>query len=179
MRTLEHIKINSSIPGWMSEDELIELDNLSSSITPGGIIVEVGSLFGRSSYCLARANSSATVYCFDNFANDEPDIDTFTEFCRYTRECNNIYASTVNSAAEIIWDPALLVDMVFLDESHCNPIFQQYIDFWLPKIRSGGFLCGHDFNPNFPDVIENVSLLEQLLGKPVTIQDSLWIFTVN
>lgn len=54
-------------------------------------------------------------------------------------------------AAKAIEDKSL--DFVFLDADHSEAGLTADITAWLPKIKSGGILCGHDYgNPLFPDV---------------------------
>ena len=43
-------------------------------------------------------------------------------------------------------------DLVYLDAGHAYHEIQADIDAWLPKVRSGGVLCGHDYCDSFPGV---------------------------
>jgi hypothetical protein len=54
------------------------------------------------------------------------------------------------------------VDFVFIDASHDYESVMADITAWLPKVRRGGVLAGHDYLlPNFPGVIRAV---DEVLG---------------
>ena len=48
------------------------------------------------------------------------------------------------------------VDTIYIDGEHYYAEVTRDIDFWLPYIRPGGVLCGHDFWPNHPGVMDAV-----------------------
>jgi len=37
-------------------------------------------------------------------------------------------------------------DLVYIDASHLYDAVRADVEVWLPKVRSGGLLCGHDYN---------------------------------
>ena len=47
------------------------------------------------------------------------------------------------AAAEIFADGSL--DFVYIDANHSYDSVCEDIDIWYPKVRKGGFLCGHDY----------------------------------
>lgn len=51
-----------------------------------------------------------------------------------------------NQAVKCIEDKEL--DLVFIDANHSYDNAKEDITLWLPKVRSGGILCGHDYFPN-------------------------------
>jgi hypothetical protein len=53
-------------------------------------------------------------------------------------------------AANTIDDESL--DMVYIDAIHAYEGVKTDILAWLPKVRKGGFLCGHDYEKRFPGV---------------------------
>jgi hypothetical protein len=58
-------------------------------------------------------------------------------------------------AAEQVKDASL--DFVFIDADHSYEACLSDINAWLPKVRPGGLLCGHDFmQPDFPGVEQAV-----------------------
>lgn len=188
---------NTSVRGWMSESELQMLESWARQLPPNATVVEVGSFFGRSAYCWAATAPTATIHCFDWWDNgvilenpDFPielriemgfplpgDINSMHNFLSNTHACKNIKAQRIKSAAEISWPDSPTVDMFFLDAGHVNPADWEYIEFWLPRVKPGGWIAGHDLyaDRRMPAVNENVERLEQLLGKPALKEfSSLW-----
>lgn len=45
-------------------------------------------------------------------------------------------------AATIIKDQ--IFDLIFIDGNHIYPYIKKDIELWLPKVKKGGILCGHD-----------------------------------
>lgn len=48
------------------------------------------------------------------------------------------------------------LDFVFIDAQHDYESVKRDIKLWLPKIKEGGFISGHDYQPRFPGVIQAV-----------------------
>ena len=68
----------------------------------------------------------------------------YRERCRLIR-----YRSP--DAANLFRDGSL--DYVYIDGLHVNPAFEEDVVAWAYKVRSGGFLCGDDYDFSvFPDV---------------------------
>jgi precorrin-6B methylase 2 len=72
------------------------------------------------------------------------------------------------------WDRGL-VDLVFIDGDHTYSQVQKDIRLWLPHIKPGGILCGHDYGfENWPGVkqafdeemaeFERISITDHLIG---------------
>ena len=54
---------NLRIPGRFTERELWAIEAMAKSVPPGGVVVEVGSYLGLSSYAWAKSvDPSVTVY---------------------------------------------------------------------------------------------------------------------
>ncbi len=172
-----------TVPGYMQEDELVEIESIASHVPENGNIVEVGSLFGRSAVAWGKScHPSVTVYCVDTFINimENPSYDFYDKFIENTKDIPNI--TPIRAISPYIFEtklPDVQFDVVFLDTIHTNPIDIDNIRYFLPKIKSGGILCGHDYYPNWPDVVENVKMLEKEFGVEAKITRSLWQFTIK
>ena len=72
-------------------------------------------------------------------------------------------------AAEKVEDYSL--DFVFIDAQHDYDSVRQDIELWMPKIKVGGLLSGHDYQPNFPGVIQAV---HETVGDPLLGSNDTW-----
>lgn len=59
------------------------------------------------------------------------------------------------TAADKIPDGSL--DFVFIDAQHDYYSCKRDIELWQPKVKKGGILSGHDYNPKFPGVVRAVN----------------------
>lgn len=191
--TPAQIEDNKKIPGWFNEGDMHALSGLASSIT-NGTIIELGSMHGRSAFTMSVSSPSSKIFCLDYWggwmSRTEDNIErpnSIELFKSYTADLINVtpVQLTHDGKTEPIWEEP--VDMVFIDTSHTNPDDWNCIEFWLPKIKKGGIICGHDYYHkgnseiiHYPDVVENARRLEELLGKPVTLHgfNSVWSFII-
>ena len=64
-------------------------------------------------------------------------------------------------------------DLVFIDACHDYEAVMQDIKDWLPIVRSGGILSGHDYQHKFPEVMRAVAASFNLMGVELA-PDSVW-----
>lgn len=174
---------NTEIPGWMTVYELKTLEKWAQELPRGSTVVEVGSMLGRSSYCIAASLNGGVLHCFDKWKNDNANafppgvysdeeinhnnfplsgtINSLETFSQNVSALANVHSYRVNSASDIKWDNTL-IDMLFIDAAHENPADWDYIEFWFPLINPGGYITGHDYN--IKDVDNNIQRLEHLTG---------------
>lgn len=193
MMTPEEYEHNLTIPGWFGPGDIRGLSSLASQIK-NGTIIELGSMHGRSAYCLSKSSPTSKIFCLDFWSGwvcatqdgiERPNsIDTFKS---YTTECANVTPIQVFPETKVTpqWEEP--VDMVFIDTLHENPSDWEIIEFWLSKVRKGGIICGHDYYCSsnsevcyYPDVVANCERLEGILDKKVTIHPHsvLWSFVI-
>lgn len=184
----------------MTENELMIIEAWAKELPPNATVVEVGSFYGRSAYCFGATAPSATIHCFDWWNNMVEggnleafpmeqrieygfplpgDTNSLENFLSNTRALKNIRATRVKSVADLAWPEVESVDIFFLDAEHANPSDWEYLEYWLPRVKAGGWIAGHDLYQNrlMPAVNDNVARLEQLLGKQAetyTPTSSLW-----
>ena len=174
---------NLDIAGQMSEEELSCIERMAASVPQGGRVVELGSLFGRSSWAWAKSvDPTVTVYCVDPWRREnwiarlEQQFGiTFgvETFHRNTADCINIVALPGYSPDDL-GDWNLPVDLYFDDSVHANPTFRENLEFWMRHVRPGGIMSGHDYRPEFPDVVTEVRALAERFGTTARIVGSIW-----
>lgn len=66
-----------------------------------------------------------------------------------------ILRKTSVEAAPVVPDG---LDLVFIDGNHSYEYVRRDIDLWYPKVRTGGMISGHDYDPVvFPQVVRAVN----------------------
>ncbi len=124
------------------------------------LIAEVGSFLGQTAKLFVRSVPDAHVVCVDTWfaANGDPASmevmrdDLFANFkqnCRVELESNRIEAlrGLSTSVASMISRThfAGKFDLVYIDADHEYESVKADILAWLPLVRDGGVICGHDF----------------------------------
>lgn len=64
-------------------------------------------------------------------------------------------------------------DCVYLDSVHEEDFLTREIKAWLPLVKKGGTICGHDANSEFPGVMKAVA--KTLGGWDLIYSDSSWM----
>ena len=72
---------------------------------------------------------------------------------KYFGQAFIIRDSSINAAKHFFHDN--FFDLVFIDAGHEYKDVKTDNTIWLPKVKSGGWLCGHDY-PNAPGVVQAV-----------------------
>jgi predicted O-methyltransferase YrrM len=132
------------------------------------IVVEVGSFSGVSSQVLAVYCKD--LYCVDPWAWQETK-EAERMFDAILPECPNIKKIQMSgSDATSFFDDASL-DFVYIDADHTYQSVVADINDWKGKIKSGGYISGHDFH------MEDVSrAVRDCLGEPLELfSDDSWI----
>lgn len=176
-------------------DDLISYIN-NHSPTEGMHMIEIGSYLGDSTLVFSKHFSD--VLAIDPFIEDyDPDDDTcnyaplskvYEEFIYRTKDVHNIHllrktsdegVEAIKNAAKEI-DPINLeehnlraFDFIYIDGMHTYEQVKKDIQNYLPFIKKGGFIGGHDYAENKQQVVDAVN---ETVGAPdATFQDTSWI----
>ena len=136
------------------------------------VIAEIGSWKGRSTSVLAKCvvSHGGSLYAVDHWMGSEgvphhecaKTVDIFSLFKRNMMALgvwDIIHPLVMDSqtASQIFADG--LLDLVFIDADHRYEYVKKDILSWLPKVRHGGILCGHDcegYYSQYPEEIRKV-----------------------
>jgi len=87
----------------------------------------------------------------------------------------NLYKHKMTSAEYDSAMPKGQFDLVYIDGIHTYEGAKADIELFKSRIRPGGFLAGHDYQPRFPGVMKAVNEF----SKPhATFKDTSWIFRI-
>lgn len=140
------------------------------------LLVEVGSWKGESARIFSRWVNQ--VVCVDSWAVGLPPESPYTmedvhqEYCRNVADLNNVAWLRMPSvdASVLFCDGAL--DAVYIDASHQYRNVLADIRAWMPKVRKGGILAGHDY-----DMAGVAQAVYETIGEPHnTFADNSWLW---
>jgi predicted O-methyltransferase YrrM len=186
---------NTAIPGWMSEGSLRAIESLAKRVPAHGTVIEVGAFLGRSTWAWARSvPPTATVITMDYWnGNTIPDENLrtmlgdrtppvrmdFAQFAANTKDCWNIIAIRGNSANILPRLAPQSADLVFIDGGHRYEEVKVDAALALNLLKPTGTLCGDDYSPRWPGVVQAVDEIAKMAEKRVeTSQDPsipIWV----
>ena len=149
--------------------------------------VEVGTGFGSMAIWMTRFIPTLSMLCVDSFCEyngddgmsdvmreDGKTVEDFVRW-RFANEGDgrlSLLKTTSTEAASIVADGSQ--DFVFIDADHRYESVLNDITLWLPKVRSGGLICGHDFCDTWPGVKRAVGELLRHLEPRVDVGSTIW-----
>ncbi len=173
----------TAIPGLL--DLIAYIDAHSEKHFKDFVMAEVGSFVGDSTRMFAER--CLKVHAVDPWQNgyDDEDPSSYTwpmeqieaQFDEVVRECGNIEKHKMVSlkGAQLFEDGSL--DFVYIDGNHKYDYVLADIGAWLPKVRKGGFIAGHDYgHKRAPGV--KPAVIEAAGFPDTTFQDTSWVKAV-
>jgi hypothetical protein len=173
-------KAPTAIPGLI--DLINHVEANSEKPFKDFVLVEVGSFVGDSTRVFARrCKEIHSVDPWKNGYDDEHDPSSYTwpmerieaQFDEVVEECGNIIKHKMTSleGAELFEDES--IDMVYIDGNHLYEYVKQDIIAWSPKVKKGGWVCGHDWQHKKAQGVKPAVL--ETVGQPdKTFQDTSW-----
>jgi len=105
-------------------------------------IAEVGVKVGENAYAIIR-RCADTGYRLEKFYLVDPDVPS----CAIPFDDNPEVERIVKISTEASKDvPDNSLDLVYIDANHEYEFVMDDIKYWLPKIKKGGIICGHDYD---------------------------------
>jgi hypothetical protein len=153
--------------GWFSNPDILEYQRLENLLPNNGTLCELGVWKGKSLCSIAHIiiTKNLKVIAVDTFLGSINNRDSMKEaklkdikqeFIINTVEFGInplILNKTTNEAALLFLNNS--IDLVFIDANHNYKDIKQDIENWLPKTKF--ILAGHDYAPQWPDVIKAVN----------------------
>lgn len=157
---------------------------LSDNLLQNSKMIEIGAYTGESTQIFASTGIFSEINVIEPFKFNESFNNTNIEniqkwnkveeeFRNNTRFFNNVnlikeYSHNVSA---IFADKS--VDLVYIDGDHSYEAVNKDIELYLPKIKQGGILAGHDYSKSWPGVVKAV---DERLGSPDAIfKDTSWM----
>ncbi len=177
----------SGIPGWF--DFQAVYCEFVDRAKDGDTFVEIGCYLGRSACFLGdrikASGKRVTLLCVDvwpaqfDFKDGSGTVveAPFETFMANVRQCGltqiivPLRCASLRAAQFIANDLAA----VFIDGEHDYENCKADIAVWLPKVRSGGLLAGHDFTDGFPGVPRAV---REAFGDKISVVGQSWRYEV-
>jgi predicted O-methyltransferase YrrM len=130
-------------------------ERVAQMLPDNAVIAEVGVYKGCSALYLAerlqQLGKRVTFYLVDHFEGSEGITDTpeqiwkdFNANIEPMRDAFKVMRSASVPTAKLFPDGSL--DFVFIDAEHDYESVKADIQAWKPKVKSGGFLAGHDYH---------------------------------
>jgi predicted O-methyltransferase YrrM len=178
------------LPSMRTPEDILGLKQLCEEIvTPKSIIIEVGSYSGESAAIFARhcglfiaidpwvttveRNAVAGVkYRYDRMRLVEQTFDK--RMRKFGSKVIKVKATSEQASHFFLNQYA---DLVYIDALHNYKSVLRDIKFWLPKVKSGGWIGGHNYGKPYEGLIRAVT---ESLGTPNKVyRDSSWIVKVG
>ena len=185
---IDHIYQNPEFgENWFSYPNLYK--SIVDKFESGSKFVEIGSWKGKSSAYMAveiaNSNKNIDFYCVDTWEgsiehkNNTEISMLYDIFLNNMKSIESYYTPLKMKSLDAVskFEDSSL-DFVFIDGSHEYEDVKEDIKAWLPKVKPGGILAGHDYYIEgtdwFPGVKQAVN--EELTGFETA--EKCWIYTV-
>lgn len=147
-------------------------------------MVEIGSYAGDSTRVFAK--NFGKVFSIDPYLNGYDDNDSssysipMAEVKEYfKKEILDIHKNVAqlvmsSKEASLFFKEREIFDFIYIDGNHKPEFVEEDIKLWLPKVKTGGWIGGHDYgNRRAPEV---AGVVDKALGKPDALfKDTSWI----
>jgi hypothetical protein len=149
----------------------------SMELPKNAAMIEIGTYAGESTSMFACSGMFKQIHTIDPYdfpqgwqvlmeARVNCRYWDYIEFWRnYSFDCHHCFKNGV-------------FDFVYIDGDHTGESVERDIDLFLPKVKKGGYIGGHDYNPEcWPEVVNAVN--KKFRGKMIqTFDDKSWVTRV-
>lgn len=167
-------------------------DEIANLLKNDSVVVEVGVFLGKSVVFMCEKlkeyNKTTKVIAVDtwrgsvehqelvnNIGGEDVFFEKFIDNIKQSGFSDNVVVKRESSVESSKSFPNESIDFIFIDASHQYQDVLDDINAWLPKVKKGGIISGHDYHSGlFPGVIKAVN---QVFGKPDRVIEncSVWV----
>lgn len=151
-RFFPHWKINcgKQVTGFIQLMQHIYKLNSSNN----KVYVELGSNLGESALMAGSFDFISEIYCVDLFDRKDQ-LSICQQRLSHLRK-KVTFLQNYSNKAHVFFDDNS-IDVLYIDANHTYEYVKDDLEYWYPKVKDGGFICGHDYNhKNFPGVTKAV-----------------------
>lgn len=149
------VHFSRHIPTWT---EIETLCFLAEEASKAKLVIECGTYAGRSARVMLDANPAIHLWCIDKFdlvfGMEQIATHLLQPFIR-DGQCELINGDSAKGA-EMLQHMKGKIDFCFIDDGHAEEDVLRDIRCFLPLLKSGGWLYGHDFEYPPNDVARGV-----------------------
>lgn len=169
------------IPGWFTWEPLYK--RMVDNAKDGAVFVEVGVFLGKSAIYMAQqikeSGKQIRFYCVDPWNRDVSGLSVkeaggsfYERFAHNARECGvHEYMLPTIATSALAARFMESADLVFIDAEHDYESVRWDISEWLPKIRPGGVIAGHDYTLNS----DTKRAVDDVFGPAVEVEGECWV----
>lgn len=169
------------------ENSIQGLKDLISCLPNNIIIGEIGCYTGQSTEIFIYSGKIQTMYCIDPWESgyDDTDVasrsnmvDVESEFDKRILAVYDNVVKVKKSSHDAVLDfDDEFFDVIYIDGNHLYDAVIKDITLYLPKIKSNGIICGHDY---WNDNCDPKKAVDKIFGKPDKVfTDSSWLIYKN
>lgn len=134
--------------------------------------IQLGSFCGQSTQMFLNSGVFSKLYTIDSYDGDK--IIDYAQKIFIDRFMNNDKIVKIkkltSQAVKCFEDDS--IDFIYIDANHEYEFVKSDIINYLPKLKKGGIMAGHDYTQYWQSVINAVN---EIFGKPIKVfQDSSW-----
>lgn len=170
------IKCGKQITGFM--ELMQDIYNLDRTLDK--TYVELGSNLCESALLAGSFGFIKTIYCVDRFDRDKQ-LSICKQRLSHLGQNKNIHFIKESTNKAYASFQNLSIDILYVDAAHDYNSVKQDLTLWYPKMKKGGFICGHDYSKTFDGVIKAVNEFtkEQSLSIHKTYIDSSYLILLR
>lgn len=166
------------IPGWFTTEDAECYRYIANQLQEFEFFVEVGSWMGRSMACmitlLLERDKECHLNAVDTFKGTEADghantvaraggsIRSQFDLNISNFDTDSLTVIELDSVTAAVHFIDHTVKAVFIDADHSYEALRNDIIAWVAKVQLGGIMAGHDYAPEYPDVVRAV---DEAFGK--------------